>query len=80
MSIQPDLQEQEIVALAATAETAPKIVRRTFRQRAWRELKHAPITAWIGLVIVAVYIICAIFAPLIAPYSETALVGDAYEP
>jgi peptide/nickel transport system permease protein len=80
MTLQPDLPEQEIVALAATAETAPIIVRRTFRQRAWRELKHAPITAWIGLIVVAAYIICAIFAPLIAPYSETALVGDAYEP
>jgi peptide/nickel transport system permease protein len=80
MSLQPDLPEQEIVALAATAETAPIIVRRTFRQWAWRGLKHAPITAWIGLIVVAIYIICAIFAPLIAPYSETALVGDAYEP
>jgi peptide/nickel transport system permease protein len=80
MTLQPDLPEHEIVALAATAETAPRISRRTFRQRAWRELRHAPVTAWIGLLIVAVYVICALFAPLIAPYPETALVGDAYEP
>ena len=61
MTLQPDLPE-EVVALAATAETAPRFARRSFRQRAWRELKHAPITAWIGLIIVAVYVFCAVFA------------------
>jgi peptide/nickel transport system permease protein len=79
MSLQPDLPE-EVIALAATAEAPPRMARRSFWTRAWRELKHAPVTAWIGLIVVAIYIFAAVFAPLIAPYGETALVGDAYEP
>jgi peptide/nickel transport system permease protein len=79
MSLQPDLPE-EVIALAATAEAPVRMARRSFWTRAWRELKHAPVTAWIGLIVVAIYIFAAIFAPLIAPYGETALVGDAYEP
>ena len=79
MSLQPDLPE-EVIALAATAEAPPRMARRSFWTRAWRELKHAPLTAWIGLIVVAIYIFAAVFAPLIAPYGETALVGDAYEP
>jgi peptide/nickel transport system permease protein len=79
MSLQPDLPE-EVVALAATAEAPVRMARRSFWTRSWRELSHAPVTAWIGLIIVAIYIFAAVFAPLIAPYGETALVGDAYEP
>ena len=79
MSLQPDLPE-EVIALAATAEAPPRMARRSFWTRAWRELKHAPVTAWFGLIVVAIYIFAAVFAPLIAPYGETALVGDAYEP
>ena len=61
------------------AEHAPVIVRRSWRDRAWRELRRAPLTAWFGLIVVLLYVIAAVFAPLIAPYSETELVGGAYE-
>jgi peptide/nickel transport system permease protein len=36
------------------------------------------ITAWIGLVIVAFFIVIAVFAPWIAPYSESETVGDTW--
>ncbi len=46
---------------------------------AWRALKRAPPSAWFGLTVIAIYLIVAIFAPLIAPYSESEIVGGAYE-
>jgi len=41
-------------------------------------LARAPLTAQIGMVIVAVYLVTAIFAPLLAPYGERAIVGAQY--
>jgi peptide/nickel transport system permease protein len=64
----------------ALAEHQPVIVRRGLFERAWRELRRAPLSAWFGLVVILLYVLTAIFAPLIAPYSETDLVGGAYEP
>lgn len=52
--------------------------RRTWRQRAWIELKKAPFTAWLGMVVVAIYLIVAIFAPLIAPYGEAEITPIPY--
>lgn len=40
---------------------------------------HKPsITAWIGIAIVAANLFIAIFAPLIAPFDQAEIVGDAY--
>ena len=38
------------------------------------------ISAWVGMFIVAFFIIVAVFAPWIAPYSEAATVGDTWAP
>ena len=48
--------------------------------RAWRVLRKAPPTAWFGMIVIAIYLLAAIFAPLLAPYPETELVGGAFEP
>jgi len=40
----------------------------------------APPTAIFGMIIVAIYLILMLFAPLIAPYSETSIVGQQFEP
>ncbi len=45
-----------------------------------KELFKAPWTAWFGLVVIAVYVIAAVFAPAIAPFGETEIVGAQYEP
>ena len=45
-----------------------------------KELRTAPLTASFGMVIILIYIIVAIFAPAIAPFSETEIVGREYEP
>lgn len=43
------------------------------------ELASIPITAWAGILVIGVIGVCAILAPAISPYSETAIVGDAFE-
>jgi len=65
---------------AALAEHQPVIVRRTRVERAWRELRKAPLTAWFGIIVIVLYVLTAFFAPLIAPYSETELVGGPFDP
>ncbi len=48
--------------------------------RIWRNLRKAPASAWFGLIVIAIYVITSVFAPLLAPYSETELVGGGFEP
>jgi len=64
----------------ASAEHQPVIVRRTLLNTAWRELRRAPLSAWFGLIVIAIYVFAAVFAPVIAPYSETELIGMRNEP
>ena len=45
-----------------------------------RALKSAPPTAWFGMLVLALMAVVVIFAPLIAPYGETQVVGEQYEP
>ena len=53
--------------------------RRTAYQSVVRTLKTAPLTAWFGMIVILFYAICAIFAPLLAPYGESEIVGKAYQ-
>ena len=53
--------------------------RRSRGENAWRLLKTAPISAWFGMIVILFYAFCAVFAPLIAPYGEAEIVGNAYE-
>lgn len=46
----------------------------------WKVLKTAPPTAWFGLVVISIYVVLALFAPWIAPYSQTQVVGMEFEP
>jgi peptide/nickel transport system permease protein len=43
-------------------------------------LRDAPVSAWIGIVIVAFYSLIAIGAPLFAPFAESASIGAQYQP
>lgn len=45
-----------------------------------RRVLEIPPTALIGLVVIATYAICAIFAPWIAPYGQAELVSSQYDP
>jgi len=43
-------------------------------------IKTAPLTAGFGLLVITIYIMCAVFAPLIAPFEEAAILTSSYEP
>jgi len=43
-------------------------------------LRDIPITAWIGIIGIIAAFICAFFAPWIAPFGETDVLGDVWAP
>lgn len=66
-----------------TSATQPERVikaRRTFLEDAWRTLKTAPFSAWFGMTVIAIFLFCALFAPIIAPYGESDVLGKANLP
>src|SRR5205814_6022994 len=77
MSVEPN----QYVTLAGR-DAGPPVVsaRRRRATSVWRALKTAPITAWFGIVVIAAYFILAIFAPLLAPYGQSVVVANQYEP
>jgi peptide/nickel transport system permease protein len=42
--------------------------------------RDIPVTAWVGMAGILLALICAIFAPWIAPYGETDVLGDVWAP
>jgi peptide/nickel transport system permease protein len=44
------------------------------------DLKRIPIGAWLGLVLTGLFLICAVFAPWIAPHGNGEIIGDVWEP
>lgn len=65
-----------------TIEAQPQRIvkaRRSFAESAWRVLKTAPISAWFGMIVITIYMLAALFAPLIAPFGESEVIGKAYE-
>jgi len=67
----------EPAEISTIAEPAP--ARWSALPAAWRVLKTAPPSAWFGLIVIAIYLVVAVFAPLLAPYPESEIVGGAYE-
>jgi peptide/nickel transport system permease protein len=65
---------------SAKAEVSNLYVRRSFYEKAIINLKKAPITAWIGMIIVTFYFFVAIFAPFLAPYGEAQIFKVPYAP
>ena len=45
----------------------------------YRGFLDAPVSAKLGLVTITAYLFVALFAPFVAPYSETEILGGAYE-
>ena len=48
-------------------------------QDMYRGFLDAPLSAKLGLVTITAYLVVALFAPVVAPYSETEILGGAYE-
>jgi peptide/nickel transport system permease protein len=53
--------------------------RRTVLENIIRTLKTAPLSAWFGMIVIAIYAFFAIFAPWLAPFAENDVIGKAYE-
>ena len=45
----------------------------------YRGFLGAPLSAKLGLITITAYLVIALFAPVVAPYSETEILGGAYE-
>jgi len=45
----------------------------------FKTLLSAPISAKLGVIVIFGYVVVAVFAPALAPYKETAIVGASYE-
>ena len=43
-------------------------------------MRNAPLTAAFGLFVILVYVVAALFAPVIAPYGEAEVIGSSYAP
>jgi len=65
---------------SAAAEVGAIREKRSLAARAWIELRKAPFTAWLGMVVIAIYVVVALFAPWIAPYGEADSSFAAYAP
>jgi peptide/nickel transport system permease protein len=73
------MNETTNTTVLANADAAPPPPRRSKMQVVLSELKKSPFTAKFGLTVILLYVIAAIFAPLIAPYGEAEIVGSEYE-
>ena len=45
-----------------------------------KQLVRAPLSAKFGMLVIVVYILVALFAPVLAPFGETQVVGGGFEP
>ena len=65
---------------SAVSETGAVLEKRSTRQRLVLDLKKSPISARFGLIVIAIYIFIAVFAPWLAPYGESQVFPAPYEP
>ena len=67
-----------MTAEPATARSVK--ARRSLFETVRRDLAKAPISAWFGMIVILIYAVCALLAPLIAPYGEAEIIGKAFQP
>lgn len=44
------------------------------------DMKSIPLSAWVGIIITSLFVFAAVFAPWIAPYGMSEVIGDVWEP
>jgi peptide/nickel transport system permease protein len=71
---------QEQTAYSATDEVTSFLEKRTAWSRTKILLRKSPATARFGMIVIAIYILVAIFAPWIAPYGEAEVFAQPYAP
>lgn len=70
----------ETSAYSAKDEVTSFRTRRSRWDRALIELRKAPFSAKFGLTIIVLYVLVAIFAPILAPYGEAEITPQPYAP
>ena len=65
---------------SASAEVGDVRIRRSRTERTWLALKKAPLSAWFGMIVVAAYVMVALFAPWLAPYGEAQIFAEPFAP
>ena len=65
---------------SAVSETGAILERRSIWQSFIIDFKKSPISARFGLIVIAIYIFVALFAPWLAPYGESQVFPAPYEP
>ena len=71
---------QEQTAYSAKDEVTSFLEKRTTWSRTQILLRNSPVTARFGMIVIAFYILVAIFAPWIAPYGEAEVFAQPYAP
>ncbi len=74
------MTESEQTTYSAAAEVGQVRARRTLTERLRIGARNVPASAWFGMIVIAIYGIFAIFAPLIAPYGEAQVFPTPYAP
>ena len=65
---------------SAVSETGAVLEKRSTWQRFVLDAKKSPISARFGVIVIAIYIFVAVFAPWLAPYGESQVFPAPYEP
>lgn len=65
---------------AEPANTRSVRARRSALENIKRTLAKAPLSAWFGMIVIAIYALAAVFGPFLVPYGEADIVGKAYQP
>ena len=69
-----------IAASAGIAFTFREFLTISLKGEAQKAIKSAPLTATFGLFMIMIYVIAAVFAPIIAPFGEAEVVGSSFAP
>ncbi|MCY4452825.1 MAG: ABC transporter permease [Immundisolibacterales bacterium] len=67
-------------ASAGLAYSFREFLVQTLPREAAKVMRSAPLTASFGLFVILVYVVAAVFAPVIAPYGEAEVIGSSYAP
>ena len=65
---------------SAKSEAAHFRTKKSYSHVIKSELMKAPLTAWLGMIITSLYILIAVFAPLLAPYGESQVFPIPFAP
>ena len=65
-------------ACGGLAYTFREFLAQTLPRDIAKVMRNAPLTASFGLFVIVVYVVAAVFAPVIAPYGEAEVIGSSY--